>query len=80
MDSAIHWMSLCPVAGLIGLPNTFIHIAIYPVDSAYLLEDTCHGRRQTSNISSLTVHKPLFRVGKLSWNKLMGRYYWSIRS
>ena len=30
--------------------------------------------------SSLKVHNPLFSVGKLWRNKLMGRFYWSIRS
>ena len=30
--------------------------------------------------SSLMVHNPLFSVGKLCGNKLMGRVYWSIRS
>ena len=28
----------------------------------------------------LEVHNPLFSVGKLRRNKLMGRFYWSVRS
>ena len=30
--------------------------------------------------SSLKVHNPLFSVGKLRLNKLMQRFYWSVRS
>ena len=30
--------------------------------------------------STLKVHNPLFSVGKLLWNKLMQRFYWSIQS
>ena len=30
--------------------------------------------------SSLKVHNPLFSVDKLRRNKLMGRFYWLVRS